>query len=337
MARAQGEGHDRGWSEAEWARFDDETRRRALAAGSEADAWRVVVRASRAVMRKYTTSFFIVSRFLPRAKRDQVEAIYAAVRYPDEVVDTFPLPPDRRMEILDRWGRDYERGLGIPTLCAGLDAGVPAFLAGFHEVVRRAAIPPEHYRAFLDAMRRVVRPRPFATLDALVNDYIHGSAVVVGYFLAHVYGPSAPGRFADALACSRDLGIALQLTNFLRDVTEDARRGRLYLPLDLLREEGLEAPDPADPAHGEAIGRVVRRLAEHAAGLYHRAQGKLDAFAADSRVAIRACIDVYGLLNDRILRSPGGIARRESVPMREKLRALPAGKYWRIPLAYLLR
>ncbi|HVF68498.1 MAG TPA: hypothetical protein VM914_12590 [Pyrinomonadaceae bacterium] len=66
-------------------------RARALAAASEDGAWRVLAREARGVMRAYTTSFFIVSRFLPSRKRAEVEAVYAAVRFPDEVVDTFPL------------------------------------------------------------------------------------------------------------------------------------------------------------------------------------------------------------------------------------------------------
>lgn len=75
----------------EWARLDARARSRALDAGSEEAAWRLLTREARRVMRAYTTSFFIVSRFLPTHKRAEVEAVYAAVRFPDEIVDTFPL------------------------------------------------------------------------------------------------------------------------------------------------------------------------------------------------------------------------------------------------------
>jgi 15-cis-phytoene synthase len=323
------------WSEARWAAFEQGVRRRALSEADPRAAWDIVVRASRRVMRTYTTSFFIVSRFLPRRKRDRVEVIYAAVRYPDEVVDSFPLNPDERRERLDSWAAAYEIALGSGSLRESLDRGVPCFLAGFREVMRESGIPPEYYRAFLDAMRFDIQPRPFPTLNDLIDSYIYGSAIVVGYFLTYVYGATVSERFPQAIESARNLGIGLQLTNFLRDVGEDQRRGRMYLPQDLLRAEGIENADASDPACHAAFGRVVKALAAEAARYYERSARNLDAFAPDSRIAIKACIDVYGLLNQRILNSAKGIAHRESVPLREKLRPLPPSKYWRIPLAYI--
>lgn len=325
------------WSASQWEARERSTRERALATGSESGAWRVVVQESRAVMRAYTTSFFIVSRFLPRAKRDEVEAIYAAVRYPDEVVDTFPLSASERLRRLDGWAALYETGIKCASLTEALRRGVPSHLAGFTRVVRVRDVPAEHYRAFLEAMRLDVNPRPFATLDDLVDSYIYGSAIVVGYFLAHVYGANEESSFARALKSARDLGIALQLTNFLRDVGEDERRGRVYLPQDFLRDEGIERLDARDDAQQAALARVVRRVAAVAADFYRSANADLDAFAPDCRLAIHACISVYGRLNERIARSERGVRHRESVPFGEKLGVLPPSKYWRIPLAYLTR
>ena len=325
------------WGVTEWAERERRTRVRALRASSEPAAWRVVVRESRAVMRSYTTSFFIVSRFLPRAKRDEVESVYAAVRYPDEVVDTFPLSTTERVRLIDEWATMYETGIECESLTEALRRRVSAHLAGFTRVVRGRGIPAEHYRAFLGAMRLDVSPRPFASLDDLIDSYIYGSAVVVGYFLAHVYGASGRNDFTRALSSARDLGVALQLTNFLRDVAEDQRRGRGYLPQDVLRDEGIEEFDARDPRQQEAIARVVRRLATSAEKFYQSAHQNLDAFAPDCRLAIHACIKVYGRLNERIAHSERGAAHRESVPLGEKLSVLPPSKYWRIPLAYLTK
>src|SRR5215207_7148746 len=149
------------WDIEEWRRRELKARAGALGARSERAAWRVLNREARRVMRAYTTSFFIVSRFLPRAKREEVEAVYAAVRYPDEVVDTFPLGAVERLRLLDEWGAHYETGIESATLREALARGVPAHLAGFTRVVRERDIPAEHYRAFLDAMRLDVEPRPF--------------------------------------------------------------------------------------------------------------------------------------------------------------------------------
>ncbi len=325
------------WGQQEWDALESRTRTRALRARSEAEVWHVLNVESRRVMRAYTTSFFIVSRFLPAAKREEVEAIYAAVRYPDEVVDTFPLAPAERLRVLDEWQSFYEVGLRAPSLADTLRAGIPCFLAGFTKVARARGIPAEFYRSFLDAMRLDVNPRPFETMDDLIENYIYGSAVVVGYFLAYVYGARSDKDFTRAMKSARDLGVALQLTNFLRDVSEDETRGRIYLPLDVLRSEGIENLNTNDARQPEPLARVLRRMAAHAADLYASAEAGLDAFAPDCRLAIEACIKVYGRLNDRIAASARGIRHRESVPLKEKLQALPPSKYWRIPLAYLLR
>lgn len=323
------------WGDREWETFERRTREIALGARSERAVWRALVRRARAVMRAYSTGFFIASRFLPEAKRDEVEAVYAAVRYPDEVVDTFPLDPAEKLSRLDAWGAAYDMALAAPTLRAALEAGVPGSLAGFARVVRERRIPPEHYRAFLDAMRRDVEPRPFETLEELIDGYVYGSAVVVGYFLTHVYGTEREEDLGRALESARLLGIALQLTNFLRDVAEDRQRARLYLPVAMLREEGGAGLDPDDARLHLALSRVRRRLAPVADAYYAAAERDLDAFSSDCRPAIRACAAVYRTLNERIAKSPEGSLLRVRLSAMEKFRLLPPSKYWRIPLAYL--
>ena len=105
--------------------------------------------------------------------------------------------------------------------------------------------------------------------------------------------------------------------------------------MDLLRGEGIREPDVTDVRQHAAFGRVLRRLAAEAERMYAASAADLDAFAADSRTAIRACIEVYRQLNERIGRSPQGILHREQVPFTQKLRVLPGSKYWKLPLAYL--
>ncbi len=287
------------------------------------------------VLRAYSTSFFIVTRFLPAHKRAKVEAIYAAVRYPDEIVDTFPIDRNEQLRRLAEWTVQYESALGHLSIRRSLESGIPCFLASFAAVVRDAGIPPEHYRAFIEAMRLDATPRLFATLDDLIESYIYGSAIVVGYFLTYVYGASSPQSFTRALESARSLGIALQLTNFLRDVGEDQCRGRVYLPFDHLRAEGIEEVNIGDARGRNALNRVLRRVAAIAESYYTDSLSGLAAFAPDSQMAIRACIDVYRQLNNRIGQSPQGVLHRESVPISEKLKVLPASKYWRLPLAYL--
>ncbi len=323
------------WSQDRWEALERATTCAARASEPGSSQWQAVVRSARLILKTYSTSFFLVTRFLPPAKRKQVEVIYAAVRYPDEVVDTFPLSSESQNALLDRWGQDYEHSLRCASLKESLEAGQNCFIAAFADVVRRHSIPHEYYRAFLDAMRLDASPRPYLELDDLIESYVYGSAIVVGYFLAYVYGASQPAEFPRALRASRDLGIALQLTNFLRDVQEDHHRGRVYLPVDLLRAEGIVNFDPSDASAHSSLNRVLRRLSASAEAHYAASERDLDAFAPDCHVAIQSCINVYRELNARIGRSPAGFLHRESVPAADKFRVLPASKYWRLPLAYM--
>ncbi len=323
------------WDESYWQRFETETHRLALRGESDAHAWAMITRRARIVLRAYSTSFFLVTRFLPAAKRAQVEAIYAAVRFPDEVVDSLPLRPSDQLYLLQQWEKDYDRSLSISSLQERLRQGIPPILAGFAQVVQEAGIPPEHYREFLQAMRLDVAPRPFSTMEDLVESYVYGSAIVVGYFLAYVYGPSAPDQWETALRSSRDLGIALQLTNFLRDVSEDQRRGRVYLPVELLQAEGISDLDVNNTSQLPPLRNVLQQMSASAEQHYSRAEKTLAAFSPDCQTAIGACINVYRQLNLRIGRSAEGVRHRESVPMRTKFQVLPPSKYWRVPLALM--
>ncbi|MDY6974253.1 MAG: phytoene/squalene synthase family protein [Thermodesulfobacteriota bacterium] len=327
------------WSEDSWNRFEHNVRKEAISTKNDCQAWQTIVKASRKVMASYTTSFFIVTRFLPPSKRGMVEVIYAAVRYPDEVVDTFPLAAEECYDRLDRWEAGYELGLSCNTLLEALEKGVPSFVAAFTRVVLEKRIPHEYYRSFLAAMRHDIKPRSFKTLEDLIDNYIYGSAVVVGYFLAYIYGPSEDSKMEEVLACSRDMGIGLQLTNFLRDVNEDQRRGRLYLPLDMLGSAGVKANNPYDfcplgeLTHRKKVMKVIHQLAEISDSYYRKSLQRLEVFAPDCRVAIKACIDVYAKLNKYITVSSDSTSRRVSVSMREKFGALPFSKYWRLPMA----
>ncbi|MBP9892224.1 MAG: phytoene/squalene synthase family protein [Planctomycetes bacterium] len=321
------------WTQSHWEAENKRACKQALA-GTEEQARQILTRMARGVLRRYSSSFFIVTRFLPPAKRAQVELIYAAVRYPDEVVDTFALHAAQKRELLSNWRQDFARAVNAGSVLEALRQGLPPILAGFSQVVREAGIPPKQYHDFLDAMEADVEPRRYATLDDLIENYIYGSAIVVGYFLAHVYGASSSDEFPRVLEVSRRLGIALQLTNFLRDVVEDRGRGRMYLPLNLLRAEGLLEPDLISDRGRMATGRVLANLGEVARADYAFSRANLGAFSADSQVAIRACIDVYGLLNDRVS-SESALLRRQSVSAFRKFLSLPVSKYWRLPLAYL--
>lgn len=324
------------WTLDEWKTLQLKVIEQAKKCSTNPEARLQITRHARHVMRHYTTGFFIVSRFLPRVKRDDVELIYAAVRYPDEVVDTFDIPDSRKRELLDEWRNGYSSALRSGGLLPALERSTPPFVAAFSDLVQRHEIPEAYYESFLDAMEFDIAPQPFDSLDDLINGYIYGSAIVVGYFLTHVYGACSRDAFDDAMQSARNLGIGLQLTNFLRDIQDDARRGRVYLPTDILEAHGISHFNPSDERQQEQLRPVVKEMTHLADGYYEQSFQTLQAFHPDSRIAIKACIDIYRMLNTRIAESDLGIHHRESVPLMEKLKPLPSSKFWRIPLAYLL-
>lgn len=323
------------WTEQQWNKFNTSLRDKALNAKSEEQAWEELVRGARKIMRNYTSSFFIVTRFLPVKKRQKVEAIYAAVRYPDEIVDTFKISNPEKILQLNLWSQQYEKALQGKKIKELLQQNIPPLLVGFTRVVQESEIPHHYYRAFLDAMRFDVEPVVYTNMDDLIDSYIYGSAIVVGYFLAYVYGSRTLKDFPQALDASKDLGIALQLTNFMRDIADDKKRTRIYIPLDLLKQAEIQTEEVFAESSKAKLKSVVNQILDIAEDYYSKAQSKINVFAKDSQTAIQACIDVYRQLNHQIKFNKDAIINRQSVPLIRKFRVLPMSKYWRLPAAYL--
>jgi phytoene synthase len=323
------------WNEDEWNHFNASLRARALKTNSEENAWKVLLQGARKILRNYSTSFFIVTRFLPPKKRRQVEAIYAAVRYPDEIMDTFPISPSEKIIRIDEWAKEYETALCGGSLLGLLEKGTPPIIAAFSRVVRDSGIPHRYYISFLEAMRLDAKPILYKNLNDLIDSYIYGSAIVVGYFLAYVYGSCTPADFQRALDASRDLGIALQLTNFMRDVSDDLKRMRLYIPLDMLERAKVDVSEIMNSSSLVRLMPVMNEILDIAENYYSNAQENTDAFSVDSRTAIQACIDVYRQLNRQIKNDSTAALSRHSVPLTRKFKILPNSKYWRLPAAYI--
>ena len=322
------------WSRDQWALLERQVSENLLSA-KIGESRQIGSRWGRKVLKAYSSSFYAVTRFLPKEKRCDVEMVYAAVRYPDEIVDTFDLPVSEKEEALTHWLQLYERSGRLPTIRDAVAAGIPATIAGFRDVARRHNIPERHYVDFVQAMRSDIAPQVFSDWTDLIERYVYGSATVVGFFLAHIYGTSHGHTLDESLRGARSLAIALQLTNFARDVADDAARSRCYLPADQVDMSGnalwplVLAGDP------EAIAEAKMLLAEEAAIWYDRAASDIEAFNPDSRVAIESCHRLYSTLNTRILRSESPF-ERESLSFWSKLSVLPRSKYWRLPLSIAL-
>lgn len=323
------------WTPNEWGNFEESYLNDLKS--SSANSLDVAVKFSRKVLKTHSTSFFIVTRFLPKFMRDEVELVYGSVRFPDEIVDSFDIKNDEKKVLLSNWRNKYRLALESGSFEDSINKDVPILLAGFTEVVKKYSIPSSYYESFLDAMELDVEPRNFENTDDLIDNYVYGSAIVVGYFLAYVYGSSQIDNFKETLKSSKELGIALQLTNFIRDINEDLKRGRIYIPKTILKNNGIELKNYANNVNQNttSINSARMELASIANKYYKESEKGIESFSPDSRVAIKACIELYGKLNERIISRGNDIKVRESLSWSEKLGALPSSKYWKLPMAYL--
>ena len=260
--------------------------------GVEAGGERALLAHSEAVIAQGSQSFAGAARLLPPAQREGARLLYAWCRWCDDVMDGQAL--GRGAQALTAAER-AERLAGLERATrAALAGGVPeapAF-AALQRVAARTGLsdrwPLEHLAGFAAD----VEPQPFADLPALMG-YCWGVAGVVGVMMARVMGVAEDDL--DTLRRAQDLGLAFQLTNVARDVAEDARNGRVYLPADALAARGVAA-DPAavlDPAHAQAVAEATRALVEAAEPYYASAAGGLPALSLKAAWGIAAARAVY--------------------------------------------
>ena len=323
------------WTPRQWNLLEQKVLSKINSSRSEEKKKELAIKYARRVLRSHSTSFFIVTRFLPKEKRDQVELVYGSVRYPDEIVDSFKINATEKKSLLKEWRRSYHLSLKTDSFSDSINNGVPILLAGFSEVVKSHNIPSLYYDSFLEAMELDVEPRNFKDLEDVIENYIFGSAIVVGYFLAYIYGHTSDSDFETTLRSSRNLGIALQLTNFVRDIHEDAKRGRIYVPTSVLKKFNIEVPDFFKRLDDPEMLLARNDLAKIAEGYYKESRKELNSFAPDSRIAIKCCTDLYRKLNSRIMMCSKSLVQQESLSWSEKLGSLPMSKYWKLPVAYL--
>ncbi len=261
-----------------------------------------------AVLRAGSKSFHLASRLLPRRVRLPTLALYAFCRHADDAVDDATDGRDARRAVdalRARVERVYQG--------RGLDAVVER---AFAHVVERFAIPRAVPDGLVEGMAWDAEGRSYET-EGELREYAMRVAGTVGLMMTLVMGKREPAVLARAC----DLGVAMQLTNIARDVGEDARRGRVYLPDEWLREYAVEKDEllAGGPAT-EGLRAVVARLLEEADRLYTRAEDGIPHLPRDCRTAIRAARLVYAGIGDEIRDARfDSVRARAVVPLRRKL------------------
>ncbi len=259
----------------------------------------------REAIRHGSLSFHAASKLLPSKMRDPALALYAFCRVADDAVDLVDEKAAAVLSLRDRLDDCYR----------GTPRNDPTDRA-FARMIEAHNMPRELPEALLEGFAWDAMEYRYETLSD-VRAYSARVAAAVGAMMTVLMGV----RDADALARACDLGVAMQLTNISRDVGEDAREGRLYLPLEMMREAGLD-PDAflADPKPSPELTRVIRALLAEAQRLYTRAEAGIGALPFSARTGIFAARYIYAAIgNDLRRHNFDNINHRSHTSKTEKL------------------
>jgi phytoene synthase len=271
-----------------------------------------------AYCRKLTTrsksNFYYAFLFLPRDKREALEAVYSYCRLVDDVVDE-EAPVARKLEGIARWRRELD-AVYAPATGSG-PAPTHPVSERLRAAVQRFPIRREDMEAVIDGCAMDVDKTRYADWEEL-RLYCYRVASAVGLMCIEIFGyhgsPEATRRYAT------DLGMALQLTNIIRDVAEDAQRGRIYLPLDELVACGVSEQDLVSGQRSENLVRLMRYQAARARAHYLRARAAIGEFERRRLVIAEIMGDIYyRLLCEIEARDFDVFGAKATVPRRQKM------------------
>jgi 15-cis-phytoene synthase len=263
----------------------------------------------RAVNAAHGRTYYLSTLLLPAWKRPYVHALYGFARYADEIVDDpdSTLSEPEKAARLREWGDrflaalrdgvtpdDVEEALGAARAGIGAAAVLPAVV----DTVHRWGLPTDHFEAFLASMAMDLTVTSYATWDDLMV-YTHGSASVIGLQMLPILEPvcDAAGAYA------RDLGVAFQLANFIRDVGEDLRRGRVYLPQTSLDLFGVSRERLATGVVDGPVRRLLAFEISRARELFRAAAPGIRLLHPTSRECIRTALRLYRGILDEVERA----------------------------------
>jgi len=255
------------------------------------------------VARRQAKNFYYSFLLLSSPQRRAMCAIYAFMRYCDDLSDD-PGVPDRAAAIA-RWREDLRAAL------EGHAADHPVWPA-FIDAVARYKIPHQYFFEMIEGVSSDLAPRRLQTFDELYA-YCYHVASVVGLTIIHIFGFDAP----EAIGLAEKCGVAFQLTNILRDVREDAEKNRVYLPAEDFERFGVSS-DTFEP-HDRFL-ELLEFEADRAREYYRQSAPLVGLVHKRSRASLRALIGIYSRLLDHIVASHYDVmARRIRVPTWEKL------------------
>jgi phytoene synthase len=257
----------------------------------------------RGVARRRAKNFYYSFVLLSKLQRDAMCAIYAFMRYCDDLSDE----PGATRDPIELWRT---------ALDAALEGRYDNHLLwpAFHDAVQTYRIPHSYFHEIINGVESDLEPRRMQTFDELYR-YCYQVASVVGLTTIHIFGFDSP----DALKLAEKCGVAFQLTNILRDIREDAGRGRIYLPAEDLKRFGVSEQDLERGRRTPHLIELLRFEADRARRYYHEAMPLVGMVHERSRASLRALISIYSRLLDRIEQSNYDVfTRRVSLSPLEK-------------------
>lgn len=278
----------------------------------------------RLLHQRHGRTYYRATRLLPAWKRRHVHALYGFARYADEIVDSFDAITDAdRAMLLQAWSDAFAAGL------AGTPVDDPVLPAVLH-TIEVFQLDRADFTLFLRSMAMDLTVTRYPTYAALLA-YMQGSAAAIGAMMLPVLGAD---DLATALEPARELGRAFQVTNFIRDVAEDYRRGRIYLPLADLIEFGVtEEAIGAAVVSGNASAKIkdlIRYEVARAETHYRAAAIGIPMLAPGSQACIRAAYRLYREILTEVARADYDVfCRRAVVPRPRQLRLAAQSLVWR--------
>jgi phytoene synthase len=270
--------------------------------------------------RREARNFYYSFLLLPPARRRSMCALYAFMRHTDDLADE-PGTLIQKRTALTTWQSEFHGALQNTSATAW--PGLPAIA----DTVRRHGIPTQHLDEVITGVSMDLEPRPYATFDDLYR-YCYHVASAVGLCCLHIWGYRSENGRAEKLA--EACGIALQLTNILRDVKEDVQLGRVYLPEEDLERFGVSRDDLAAAQSSERLRRLFEFEGQRAYDYYAQAGPLTRLVAPVGRPVLGAIVGIYRALLDEIVRRDYDVlAGRVALPAWRKtaitLRALAGG------------
>jgi len=263
-----------------------------------------------AITREHAKTFYFASRFLKKDKRNAAYAVYALCRLSDDAVDN-PVSShsQQTLEELERKISDAYKGKNIDD----------PLLSAFRQTIEQYHIPQEYFQDLISGIRLDLEKNRYSNFAQLL-DYCYKVAGVVGLIMLRIFGYQ--DKQAERYAV--ELGIAMQLTNILRDIKEDFARGRIYLPQDELQHFQVTESDISSARINEKFRQLLKFQIARARKYYQSAKSGIPLIEdKNSRFVVLAMSDIYsGILKDIEKNNYDVFSRRARVSIIDKINAV---------------